>query len=162
MNPTISIDSVMGLRPYYSRDHVTSMFGGRTECTLLEVLNDPGVKDADKVWLACHVLEPDVRQALANLWAERAIRRAYPTAPAKWQFSWADTWLSGEDRSASSAWAAVTTAGETMAAVRAAEAAAWADYVPKVEEAAAFAAYAAAAETDRRQQVQDIIELLTT
>jgi hypothetical protein len=79
-----------------------------------------------------------------------AIYCAYPTASAGWR-TWADKWLSGEDRSSEAAWAA-------EAAAEAAEAAAWAaEAAAEAAAAAAWAAWAAWAAAEAAAEIDFLV-----
>ena len=100
----------------YSDKQLRAITGAWTTARrAIERAREQGVPDEDIVHIACSVLPPDLRQRWVDGIIERAIRCAYADATPDWQ-SWADRWLSGEDRSA---WSAARSAEAAWAASRA-------------------------------------------
>ena len=123
-------------------------------------LRSHGVPNADIVWAACRVLDPAIRAS----WLERIVTRAVEThalhcgVPAV--ETWARAWLSGEDRSAEAAAAAMEAVDAAAARVAARVAAMAAAASVSAAMAAAAAADEAAAAAERAQQVDDLIAVL--
>jgi hypothetical protein len=154
-----TVDAIMALNPCdrYPRERIVELWDGRESLSLREILA-LDIPAQDRVWVA---LQPGaIPSAGCSVVIERAVTRAIGLAMAQqpspeWK-SWAEKWLSGEDRTAH---AAAYAAYAAEAAAYAAAAAAF-----YAAEAAAYAAYAAAeaaeaAEAEYKQQIADIIEL---
>jgi hypothetical protein len=133
----------------YDIRYVRDLFGSRQSASLREIMGCEGVLGGDRIWVACRALPLPVVQALAETWAERAIRRAVEATPETetgWH-EWARGWLSGEDRSEAAAWAAEPRAsGDAEAASRVARAAVWAASASGVARSVAIGVAVSAAE----------------
>ena len=159
----VTFDQVIGWGPCseYQEDggaRLLELYPSK-EAELLDILRDVRIPEEDRVWLGCHALPWETIKPVVEGWVERAIRRCLgKSGIPEWE-TWAEKWLSGEDRSwrAAAAWAAEAGAG----AARAWAAGAWAARAWAAE-AAAWAAEAAAwaAREEEKKQLEEITEVV--
>ena len=186
-----TVDEMMAEDPCYKREQIEEWYADNERMDILMIMLHPDVSDEDKAWICCrahdyraawfdavvaravrtHALHCGVK--CVEEWAARwlsgedrtveaawaAVGEARAAAAAAWAAARA-AWAAAEE--AAAAWAAAEWAEEaTEAAVGAMWAtvgATWAT-VEEAEEARARAAWAA--EVERKQQVQNMIDLLT-
>ena len=185
---TYTVADILAMHPCsdYDEARITELWAGRESLSLPEILA-LDIPAADRVWVVCHpgVLTAEQMEAwLVDRIITRAVRNhALPCPETR---DWAEKWLSGEDRSQGSAWAAADAAraaaadaaddavwARARAAARAwaaADAAAWAaDAAAWAADAAAWAAARAAAadapwaraeSAERELQVADLLNVL--
>ena len=145
---TVTVDDVLALNPCstYTRGKLAELWGAREAITCREYSELPVPAD-DRLWGMIR-LWPKAVPTWLDVIVERAIRRSLGKSGNPLWETWAENWLSGEDRtreSAEAAWAAEAAEAEAWAAREAA----WAE--------AAWAAEAWAAEAE--QQVIDFVEI---
>jgi hypothetical protein len=174
---TLTPEQIMDLNPCpdYYLERLEKLFGNKESVTYLEILDTDKIPLKDIIWLFCQptVLDKDIR----NQWIEIIVTRAVTNCALHCGVDtvelWATNWLSGDDRtddSARAAYSASADAGDNAvdaaynaaragraAAAAAGRTAAAATYAATA--AAYYAAYAAS-KTERKQQIQDLKDIL--
>ena len=161
-----TVADILTLHPCeaYDEDRVRQLWGRRRALTLPQILRLK-ISAEDRLWAAWRLLTTEQSQRAIELIVTRAVlSHAVACGVAKVE-EWAINWLSGEDRSRASAYAAAVAYAD--AAYAAAIAYADAAYVAAAAAAAAYAyaayaaVYAAAyAYQERELQVADILTVL--
>jgi len=162
---------------YYTRERLEEIWAGRKRMTLLDINRHPDIPDAHKIWANCR--DHEHREKWAEVFQTRCIKKH---AVGSVIDEWAQKWLSGEDRTVASARAAwgeaeraeAERAKAAAAKARAARAAWWAELAALSEWSSAWSEWSSAASaaaraeatkaaraTERKHQVQDMIEILT-
>ena len=124
---TLTVEKIMAFEPCYNRAQVEALFGRRRRVRLTEIIDADAVPVQDRIWLLTQdgVLTPEQRRTFCDRTADRAVRAHCLTCGTASVEAWAAGWLSGEDRTEKTAWAAAWAADDAARAARAASAAAW-------------------------------------
>lgn len=126
---TITRDQVSSWLPWYSREKVLQLFGGKTELTVAEII-DLDVSSEDKLWVLLReeALPARLLHEFALWCAETALARAKITDKVFWDaLKTKQLWLEDKatDKELEAAWKAVLGAAWESAAEFAAESAVW-------------------------------------
>ncbi len=143
-----TVEDVLALRPCedYDRERLTNLWDGRDALAIAEVC-DLDIPAEDRLWLLCKAPFASIEPAITAI-VTRAVT-THALGPHETR-TWAEKWLSGEDRTSDAAYAVAARAytdayAYDYVAVAAAVAAAYAAaYAADVAYAAAYAADAAA------------------
>jgi hypothetical protein len=172
----------------YDLEQVTELFDNKESLTYLEILDTDKIPLADIVWVFCRpeILSVDIKNQWLEIITTRAVTNCALHCGIDTVEEWATNWLSGDDRtddSARAAYSASADAGDNAvdaaynaaragraAAAAAGRTAAAATYAATAAAyyaayAAIYAAYAAdaayaASKTERKQQIQDLKNIL--
>ena len=127
------------------------------EAELIDILRDDRIPVEDRVWLGCHALPWETIQPVVTGWVDRAIRRCLGKSGVPAWETWAEKWLSGEDR----AWKkAVGASAAAVAGAWAARAAWWAAVLTTEASRADADAWAAVREEEVKKQLEEITEVV--
>jgi len=134
-----TVEDVLALRPCedYDRERLTNLWDGRDALAIADVC-DLDIPAEDRLWLLCKAPFASIEPAITAI-----VTRALEPHETR---TWAENWLSGEDRTSDAAYAYDAAYAAAAAAYDAAYAAAYdaAYAAAEAAEAAAAAAYAAA------------------
>jgi hypothetical protein len=140
---TWTVDKMLAEGPCYGREQLLELAAGRERMSLLEIVLDSRISDADAIW--CATRPGALRRGQVLEWigwvVDAAVSRHALHCGVASVEAWAARWLSGEPGARAAA--AARTAGG--AAVLAAEAAAAGVWAARTAEAAVWAARAAEA-----------------
>jgi hypothetical protein len=157
----------------YDLKQVTELFDNRKSVTYLEILDTDKIPLVDIIWVFCQltVLDDNIRDQWTEVIVTRAVTNYALHCGVDTVEKWAKNWLSGDDRTIKAAVSArnaainartvVYSAYAFIAACTAARAAACAAYYVDVADIdAAYGAYDTALKTERKQQIQDLKDIL--
>jgi hypothetical protein len=165
---TLTPKQIVDLNPCrgYDLEQVTELFDNKESVTYLEILNTNKIPLEDIIWLFCQptVLDDNIKNQWTEIIATRAVTNHALHCGVDTVERWAKNWLSGDDRTIKAAVsarnAATNAAAAGYSAIYAAHAAT-AVYATNYALAAAdYATYDAALDIERKQQIQDLKEIL--
>jgi hypothetical protein len=172
---TLTPQQIVALGPCkgYDLERITELFDNKESVTYLEILDTNKIPLRDIVWLFCQpdVLDDNVREQWLEIIVTRAVKNHALHCDIEKVEKWATNWLSGDDRTTEAAHVAAYAADATAYAAYAVHAASYAD---RAAHAAVYAAHAAAdtavragydaayaaCKTERKQQIQDLKDIL--